>query len=82
MHDIGDGHDIQETEVTANDISGRTIEELNSEIPGGCLIAEVGEGEDAHVPAADETVDRGDRVTFLGDTSSVRAAVKRFHPRD
>ena len=82
MHDIGDGHDIQEVEMTANDLDGKTMEEVNDKIPGGCLVAEVGQGEDAHVPAPDDTISLGDHVTFLGDTDSVRTAVKRFHPRD
>jgi NhaP-type Na+/H+ or K+/H+ antiporter len=82
MYNIGDGHDVQEIEVTAGDLDGKTIEEINDEIPGGCLIAEIGQGEDARVPAPDDTIDLGDRVTFLGDTDSVRTAVKRFHPRD
>ncbi|MFT4882137.1 MAG: NhaP-type Na+/H+ or K+/H+ antiporter [Salinirussus sp.] len=82
MYDIGDGHDIQEVEMTANDLDGKTMEEVNDKIPGGCLVAEVGQGEDAHVPAPDDTISLGDHVTFLGDTDSVRTAVKRFHPRD
>jgi Trk K+ transport system NAD-binding subunit len=82
MHDIGDGHDIQEVEMTADDLVGRTIQEVNDEIPGGCLVAEVGQGADAHVPEADDVLEYGDHVTFLGDADSVRAAVKRFHPTD
>jgi NhaP-type Na+/H+ or K+/H+ antiporter len=82
MHDIGDGHDIQEIVVTADDLVGRTIQEVNDEIPGGCLVAEMGQGADAHVPKADDVIEHGDHVTFLGDADSVRAAVKRFHPTD
>jgi len=82
MTDVGDGHDIQEIEITAPDLAGRTIRELNDEIPGGCLIAEVGRDEAAHVPDADETLELGDHVTLLGDTAVVRRATKLFHPHD
>jgi NhaP-type Na+/H+ or K+/H+ antiporter/Trk K+ transport system NAD-binding subunit len=82
MQDIGDGHDIQEIELTADDLTGRTIQEINDEIPGGCLIAEVGQGATAHVPEPDDILEYGDHVTFLGDVESVRAAVDRFHPHD
>jgi NhaP-type Na+/H+ and K+/H+ antiporters len=82
MQRIGDGHDIQEIEITADDVDGRSIQELNRQLPGGCLIAEVGQGSDAHVPEAEDVLELGDRVTFLGETDSVRTAVKRFHPHD
>ncbi len=82
MYDIGDGHDIQEIELTADDLVGKTIQDVNSEIPGGCLIAEVGQGADAHVPEPEDVLKHGDHITFLGDADAVRAAVKRFHPQD
>lgn len=82
MHDLGDGHDIKETEVTAEDVTGLSIRELSDAIPGGCLIAEVGQGADAHVPDPDDVPEHGDHVTFLGDRGAVREAVQRFHPHD
>jgi Trk K+ transport system NAD-binding subunit len=82
MNDLGDGHDIIEIEVTAKHIAGKSIRELSDEIPGGCLIAEIGRGDDAHVPTADETIESGDRITFLGDSTAVNKAVGRFHPHD
>ena len=82
MNDLGDGHDILEVTMTAKHLAGKSIRELSSEIPGGCLIAEIGTGEDAHVPDADETIEYGDHITFLGDTDAVDRAVDRFHPRD
>ena len=82
MHDSGDSHDIQEVEVTAKHLSGKSVREVNEEIPGGVLIAEVGQNADAHVPGPDDVIEYGDHVTFLGDASAVRTAVKRFHPHD
>jgi len=82
MYDPADGHDIQEIEVTTRDLDEKTIREINEDIPGGCLVAEVGQGEEAHVPAPDDVIEYGDRITFLGDARAVEEAVKRFHPHD
>ncbi len=82
MQDLGDGHDIQEIEVTAKDLVGTSIRDINDVIPGGCLVAEVGQGADAHVPEPDEVLEYGDHITFLGESESVGTAVKRFHPHD
>ena len=82
MNDVGDGHDILEIEVTSKSLAGRSIREVNDQIPGGCIIAETGRGSDAHVPEPDEEIEYGDHVTFLGDSDAVNRAVKRFHPHD
>ena len=82
MNDLTDGHDIIEIEVTSKKLAGKTVQEVNDQIPGGCIIAEIGRGDDAHVPTADETIEYGDHITFLGSTDAVRTAVKRFHPHD
>jgi len=82
MNDLTDGHDIIEIEVTSKKLAGKTVREVNDEIPGGCLIAEIGRGDDAHVPSADEAIEYGDHLTFLGSSDAVNTAVKRFHPHD
>ena len=82
MAELGEGHDVQEIEITAEDLAGRTIREVNAEIPDGCIVAVVGRGGDTHVPRADERLERGDHVTFVGEASAVAEAVARFHPYD
>nr|WP_245683188.1 NAD-binding protein [Halovenus aranensis] len=82
MNDLGDGHDIIEIEVTSDELSGKSIQEINDKIPGGCLIAEIGRGSGAHVPETDEIIEYGDHITFLGDEDAVDEAIKRFHPHD
>ncbi|QSG12291.1 TrkA, K+ transport system, NAD-binding component [Halapricum desulfuricans] len=82
MTDIGDSHDIQQVEVTADELVGRSIRELNDVIPGGCLVAEVGRGEDARVPGPDYRIEAGEVITFLGSGEAVSEAVRRFHPHD
>lgn len=80
MNEVGEGHDVVEIEVTASELVGKTIQEINEAIPPGCIVAVIGRGDDTHVPAADEVIETGDHITFLGDEDAVRKAVKRFHP--
>jgi Trk K+ transport system NAD-binding subunit len=82
MYDLSGGHDIQEVEMTAEGLVGESIRSLRDRIPGGCLIAEIGQGADAHVPNPDELLEYGAHITFLGDAEAVREAVELFHPRD
>ena len=82
MQDLGDNHDIQEIEMTAERLVGESIRSLNDRIPGGCIVAEIGRGADAHVPDADEVLEYGDHITFLGDADAVRKAIEMFHPHD
>ncbi|MEF8938066.1 MAG: NAD-binding protein, partial [Halovenus sp.] len=82
MNEIGDGHDVQEIRITAEDLVGRTIREINEEIPPGCIVAVIGRDDESHVPDADEELQYGDHITFIGDEDAVRQAMKRFHPHD
>jgi NhaP-type Na+/H+ or K+/H+ antiporter len=80
MTEIGEGHDVQEIEVTAEHLIGKTIEEVNAEIPDGCIVAILGREGDSHIPNADDTLQANDHITFIGDADAVSRAMKRFHP--
>jgi len=82
MQDIGDDHDSREIEVTSGDLVGTSVQEFNEAIPGGCLDAEMGRGDDARVPAPDDATEHGDHTTSPSDADAVGTAVKRFHPHD
>lgn len=82
MNELGEGHDVQEVELTAKDLVGQSIREVNPEIPAGCIIVVVGRNGETYVPAADDRLEAGDRVTFAGDEEAVRKALRRFHPHD
>ncbi|NBB85494.1 MAG: potassium transporter [Bacteroidetes bacterium] len=82
MNELGEGHDVQEVELTAKDLIGQSIREVNPEIPDGCIIVVVGRNGETYVPAADDRLEAGDRVTFAGDEEAVRKALQRFHPHD
>jgi len=82
MTEIGRSGDVQEVEVTSEDLVGRTIEEVDAELPNGCIIALVGRDGDNQVPDPDFTLQHGDHLTFLGRTEAVREALEWSHPRD
>ncbi|MFC4550265.1 MULTISPECIES: cation:proton antiporter [Halorussus] len=80
MTELGRTGDVQEIEVTAEDLVGKTIEELDDELPNGVLIALVGRDGNSEVPNEDFTLQDGDHITFLGRTEAVREAINRCHP--
>jgi NhaP-type Na+/H+ or K+/H+ antiporter/Trk K+ transport system NAD-binding subunit len=83
MNELGRTGDVQEIEVTAADLVGKTIADLNAEIPNGCLVGLLTHDDGTtEVPTGDHELRDGDRVTFLGQTDAVDRAVKRFHPHD
>jgi NhaP-type Na+/H+ or K+/H+ antiporter len=82
MTEIGRSGDVQEVEVTSEDLVGRTIEEVDADLPNGCIIALVGRDGDNQVPDADFTLQKGDHLTFLGRTEAVRDALEWCHPHD
>jgi NhaP-type Na+/H+ or K+/H+ antiporter len=82
MNSMGDGHDVREVEVTAEKFIGKSIREVNSAIPDGCIVAVIGRGNETRVPAAEDILEHNDSVTFVGDADAVERAVKRFHPHD
>ena len=82
MSELGDSHDVQEVEVTSEDLAGKSIRDLNAQIPDGTFVAVVSRDGENHVPSADSVLEYGDHVTFIGDTDAVRKAMDRFHPHD
>ncbi|WP_332897271.1 MULTISPECIES: cation:proton antiporter domain-containing protein [unclassified Haladaptatus] len=82
MTEIGRSGDVQETEVTAEDLVGKTIGEIDVELPDGVLIALVSRDGKNQMPDEDFTLQNGDHVTLLGRKESVRQALKTFHPHD
>jgi NhaP-type Na+/H+ or K+/H+ antiporter len=77
---LGETGDVQEIEVTADELVGRTVREVGPELPGGVLIALVSRNGTAQVPDADYTLEHGDRITLLGGHDDVREAMTFCHP--
>jgi NhaP-type Na+/H+ or K+/H+ antiporter/K+/H+ antiporter YhaU regulatory subunit KhtT len=80
MTEIGRSGDVQEITVTAEDMIGMTMAELDERIPAGVLIALVNRDGESHIPEDEFTLQQGDRLTFLGNKESVREALKMCHP--
>ena len=80
MSEIGRSGDVQEVELTADELIGMTIAEIDAELPAGVLIALVARDGDTRVPPEDFTVEYGDRVTVIGEHDSVREAMSFVHP--
>ena len=83
MNELGRTGDVQEIEVTAPDLVGKSIAEVNAEIPDGCIVGLLTHTDgETEVPTGDHGLRKGDRVTFIGQTDAVDRAIKRFHPHD
>ncbi|MDY6777871.1 MAG: cation:proton antiporter [Candidatus Nanohaloarchaea archaeon] len=80
MTEIGRSGDVQEIEVTADNVIGRTIEELDDELPNGCIIAMVTKDGENLTPTPDCQLEEGDHITFIGRKDAVREAVEQYHP--
>jgi NhaP-type Na+/H+ or K+/H+ antiporter len=80
MSEIGQSGDVQEVELTADELIGMTIAEIDDELPPGVLIALVARDGETRVPPDDFTVEYGDRVTVIGEHDGVREAMSFVHP--
>jgi NhaP-type Na+/H+ or K+/H+ antiporter len=82
MSEIGRSGDVQEIEVTSQEIVGKTVRDIGPELPDGCLIALVSRDGETAVPSADYTVQQGDRITVIGSQDAVRRAMEFVHPNE
>ncbi|WP_459193125.1 cation:proton antiporter domain-containing protein [Halosimplex sp. J119] len=82
MTDVGRSGDVQEVEVTNDEVVGIPVRDLGPMLPDACLIALLSKGdpESAEVPTADTVIERGDYLTLLGRTESVREGMKLVNP--
>ncbi|MDX1747868.1 MAG: TrkA family potassium uptake protein, partial [Halobacteriales archaeon] len=82
MTELGRSGDVQEIEVTAESLVGRSIAEIDEELPQGCLLALVSRDGENQVPSPAFTLQHGDHLTFLGRRDAVREAIDWCHPHD
>ncbi|MDB9251032.1 cation:proton antiporter [Halorubrum ezzemoulense] len=82
MTDIGETGDVQQIEVTNEELIGKAVREVGPMLPDGCLIAVLSDGdsESVAVPSADTVVNRGDHVTLLGRREAVREGMELVQP--
>lgn len=67
--------DVQEVEVTREEIAGRPVAELITELPDDCHLALISRDETNELPDPEETVELGDHLTFIGRREAVREAL-------
>ncbi|ADQ68602.1 sodium/proton antiporter, CPA1 family protein [Halogeometricum borinquense DSM 11551] len=75
MTELGRTGDVQEIEVTNVAIVGETISELMAELPEDCHLALLSRDETNQLPHPEDTIERGDHLTFIGRTEAVRQAI-------
>jgi NhaP-type Na+/H+ or K+/H+ antiporter len=80
MTELGRTGDVQEIEVTAEDIVGMSIAELDADLPEGVIIALVGRDGETRMPTPEVRLQQGDHLTFIGRNEPVREAIERCHP--
>ena len=81
MTDLGEQGDVQEIEVTSDELAGRPVRDLGPELPDGCLIALVARDGEIQVPSADTVLEKGDMITIIGQHDAVQEAMDYCHPR-
>jgi NhaP-type Na+/H+ or K+/H+ antiporter len=80
MSEIGREGEVQEIEVTSDELVGKSISEIGPELPPRCLIALVSREGETIVPDGSCTLEHGDRITLIGDDDSVTEALAFAHP--
>ena len=78
MGEIGGRGDVQEIEVTTESLVGRTVSEIGPQLPPRCLIALIARNGETVVPDGDCTLERGDRITLIGDDEAIGQALSFF----
>ena len=79
MTELGRSGDVQEIEVTADRVVGKSIRELDERLPDGVLIALVSRTGDSQIPNPELTLERGDHLTFVGRREAVHEAIEQCH---
>ncbi|MFA9418139.1 cation:proton antiporter [Natrinema sp. HArc-T2] len=80
MTELGRSGDVQEIEVTSEKLVGKSIRELDQELPDGVLVALVSRDGESEVPDADLVLQHGDHLTFVGRRNAVHEALEQCHP--
>jgi NhaP-type Na+/H+ or K+/H+ antiporter/Trk K+ transport system NAD-binding subunit len=80
MTELGRSGDVQEIELTAQRLVGKSIAELDDYLPDGVLIALVSREGESRIPEPEQTVRQGDHLTFVGRREAVHEAIEQCHP--
>ncbi|WP_459192252.1 cation:proton antiporter domain-containing protein [Halosimplex sp. J119] len=72
--------DVQEVEVTTDDVAGETVSELQAQLPDNCHLALITRDTENRLPEPDDRIERGDHLTFIGRKDAVRRARDYCNP--
>nr|WP_303647828.1 sodium:proton antiporter [Haloarchaeobius amylolyticus] len=59
-------------------LAGRTVEEVEAQLPPRALLVTLTRGDQTQVPAGDDRLEHGDRITFVGEEAAVETALQRL----
>ena len=76
MTELDRDGDVQEVEVSTEEHAGKTVAELGAELPEDCHLALLSRDEDNRLPHPEDTIERGDHLTFIGRREAVRHAIE------
>ncbi|GAB6860006.1 cation:proton antiporter [Haloplanus litoreus] len=76
MTELDRDGDVQEVVVTSAAHAGKTVAELTDELPDGCHLAVISRDTTTRLPHRDDTIQRGDHLTFIGRRQAVRDAIE------
>ncbi|QCC58589.1 cation:proton antiporter [Natrinema thermotolerans] len=77
MSELGRSGDVQEIEITDEDLVGQRIVDVGGELPNGVLIALVSRNGTSEVPTPDVELQAGDHITLIGRTEAVQEAINQ-----
>jgi len=67
--------DVQEVEVTTAEIVGQSVTSLQTKLPDHCHLALITREAENRLPHPEDTIERGDHLTFIGRKDAVREAL-------
>lgn len=80
MTELGRSGDVQEVEVTDEELVGRTVAKINPDLPDGCIIALLTRDDENTVPTGETALQLGDHLTIIGPRDGVKEAIEWMHP--
>jgi NhaP-type Na+/H+ or K+/H+ antiporter len=68
--------DVQEVEVESGEVVGRTVADLQGDLPEDCHLALLSRDGSNRLPHAEDVFEAGDHLTFIGRKPAVREALE------
>jgi len=79
MSELDRTGDVQEVEVTNEDQVGMTVSELTEDLPDDVHLALISRDSTNRLPEADDVIEKGDHLTFIGRKEAVLEAIEYYN---